>query len=884
MRWERFRASRFGPLKDYEVRFTAPMTVLEGENEAGKTTLMELGCGLFFGYMRRKEDRERLIQWGARDAVIEGDLRLEDGRLLTIRRTLRSGGASTQIVENGRVRELGDQSLELLQPIGREVYRNIYALTQNELYFPTQGAWAMLQNRLLSGQMTDALRPVSEVTAALQKEALSLWRPDKRGKPRMEELSRERAELEAAYREAGQRQEILSNLTRERGELIRRRAEGQARTQTLEKALEEGRAWRELRIAWDRIQALRDEAGDLTPYDGLPAEPGRHWEELRRRRQELAAAMEQNAERMEDDRAAIAAFTPEDAAVLSYEEPIRLIPGTRSVLRSDREAKTVLAREAESARQDFQQFVARYMPRASDAAAALDRLDAGTVRRRAAEAAQSRAALEAAQAAVQDRPRRGRMLRDVISGGVFTAALAVLAAIQAAQSQPWQVLAGLSGLGLATTVALAIWNLQAARRHAHGKERELQAAQDAYDAAGEALLGAMQGLDALDAPTEEWASLVERGQELRRRAQQTQDALEHADARIRSWQATFREVSQALLTEEEARDPDAAMDMLLDMLEGAKERGRLCQEAREELPGLERRQAEDTARYRQLDAQYAVMTGLLDGLGGATPQENAVILQRRRACADKADTLTESLRRDVPDLESRVQRLAEPDWPYTQEALAAQRQELEELRVRLEGIQTELGSLDTRIKQLYAQALPSEIAAQLAEQDEKMRQLARERDRLALALGVIRAAEKRYRQENQPEIIRNAAGYLDTITQGRYGRLALNETGDGVIVFCQETGAWLDPAKDRLSKGTLEQLYLSLRLSLMDHLDPEGETLPLFLDETLINWDGARTRGGLTVLAQIAERRQVLLFTCHPWLTAALDSQQIPYQHVRLSR
>ena len=64
MRWERFRASRFGPLKDYEVRFTAPMTVLEGENEAGKTTLMELGCGLFFGYMRRKEDRERLIQWG----------------------------------------------------------------------------------------------------------------------------------------------------------------------------------------------------------------------------------------------------------------------------------------------------------------------------------------------------------------------------------------------------------------------------------------------------------------------------------------------------------------------------------------------------------------------------------------------------------------------------------------------------------------------------------------------------------------------------------------------------------------------------------------------------------------------------------------------------
>lgn len=876
MRWERFRARRFGPLEDYEVSFDAPMTVLEGRNEAGKTTMMELACGLFFGYMRRKEDRERLIRRGFRDAVIEGDLRLDDGRLITVRRTLKTSGTVTEVIEGETVRELGDQPLELLQPIGRDVYRNIYALTQNELQFPTQGAWAMLQNRLLSGQVADSLHPVSEVVAALQKETLSLWRPDRRGKPLMEELSRERDVLQEAWHAAGRRQEELSALTRERGDAEKRRRECAQRIDALERAAQEGRSWLAFEAAWTEIQDLRAEAGDLSPYAALTADPTAHMRMLRQQTGEFADALAQDDARIAAAREDIAAFTAEDAAVLEREDAIRLIPGTRNVLRSDEDAKTVLAREAAAAREALVHFLSRNFIYGD--ADALEDADPDAIRAAVARLAGVRSRREARERS--DRDPAARRL-----GLAAAAALGVSLLLGAGmlsglfRSLPFFLLLG---AGAVSGGVLAFLAHRRKKDFARRREEELVHLAEEYAAGEDALRTALAGLASVSIPEEELAAAVERGQHLADDLARAEDALRHADGRIERWRESFRELSRELLPGEDA-DPDSIMDRLLVMLEDARERRRSREDALRSLPLLEGQRSRRATQYREHAARLAEAEGLLAGLGGADTEEDLSILIRRRDCARKADTLTESLRRETPDFGARVLRLADPDRPYTEAALAAQRQETESLRREAEAIQTRMGSLDERIRSLFGEETPGEVASSLAALDEKMRGIARERDRLALALGVIRAAEKRYRHENQPEIIRNAAGYLDIITQGRYDRLALNEAGDGIIVCCRDTGEWLDPARDRLSRGTLEQLFLSLRLSLMDHLDPEGETLPVFLDETLINWDSARTRGGLTVLEQIARRRQVFLLTCHPWLAAALDAQGAEYGHIRLS-
>ncbi|NNF27618.1 MAG: hypothetical protein HKN73_10405, partial [Gemmatimonadetes bacterium] len=73
-----------------------------------------------------------------------------------------------------------------------------------------------------------------------------------------------------------------------------------------------------------------------------------------------------------------------------------------------------------------------------------------------------------------------------------------------------------------------------------------------------------------------------------------------------------------------------------------------------------------------------------------------------------------------------------------------------------------------------------------------------------------------------------------------------------------------------LSTGTREQVYLALRLAIIDHLDARGERLPLFMDEAFVNWDAGRRDRAFELMAHISKTRQVFFFTCHPEMAEEL--------------
>ncbi len=73
------------------------------------------------------------------------------------------------------------------------------------------------------------------------------------------------------------------------------------------------------------------------------------------------------------------------------------------------------------------------------------------------------------------------------------------------------------------------------------------------------------------------------------------------------------------------------------------------------------------------------------------------------------------------------------------------------------------------------------------------------------------------------------------------------------------------------SKGTHQQIYLSLRLALLDHLDRGKNQLPLVLDETFSNWDDDRLVPTLKIIDEIATRRQVFLFTCQKDIASRIE-------------
>ena len=72
---------------------------------------------------------------------------------------------------------------------------------------------------------------------------------------------------------------------------------------------------------------------------------------------------------------------------------------------------------------------------------------------------------------------------------------------------------------------------------------------------------------------------------------------------------------------------------------------------------------------------------------------------------------------------------------------------------------------------------------------------------------------------------------------------------------------------EQLSQGTREQLFLAIRLAMIEQFRERGIELPVILDDVLVNFDQHRVQAAVQTLQEIAESgQQILFFTCHQHL------------------
>lgn len=144
---------------------------------------------------------------------------------------------------------------------------------------------------------------------------------------------------------------------------------------------------------------------------------------------------------------------------------------------------------------------------------------------------------------------------------------------------------------------------------------------------------------------------------------------------------------------------------------------------------------------------------------------------------------------------------------------------------------------------------------------------------LLVAHRTIGAAIGRWEQERQPEILRAASGIFSDLTGGEWRTI---REGDkkGELVAIDADQNVREPSK--LSTGTVQQMYLALRIALLDASPGVGPSLPVVMDDPLIAFDPSRRAAAIDTVAKFSERRQVLFFTQDPQtadaLTAASDT------------
>lgn len=150
----------------------------------------------------------------------------------------------------------------------------------------------------------------------------------------------------------------------------------------------------------------------------------------------------------------------------------------------------------------------------------------------------------------------------------------------------------------------------------------------------------------------------------------------------------------------------------------------------------------------------------------------------------------------------------------------------------------------------------SKIQEELVNNKDKMLTLQNLNMSFEFAKQVLEKSYDEMKNTVTPKFTQELSKNIDNITAGKYTNLMFNDE-EGLIVET-ENGNYV-PAS-RLSIGTIDQLYLSLRLSMIEELSEEK--MPIILDEAFAYYDEQRLANILKYLNEKYSSHQVILFTC----------------------
>lgn len=210
------------------------------------------------------------------------------------------------------------------------------------------------------------------------------------------------------------------------------------------------------------------------------------------------------------------------------------------------------------------------------------------------------------------------------------------------------------------------------------------------------------------------------------------------------------------------------------------------------------------------------------------------------------------------------------DLKTVENRIAQEEQNLSNSKIHLNTIEIE----EKRIGQDLEKKV--EIEETLEKTLEEKNDLETEERRIKLAKEMLEQAYIKMKNEITPKITSNLSKIASEISNNKYSNIKFNDN-DGLTVEL-ENGEYVKC--DRLSTGTIEQLYLALRLSAFEEITEEK--IPIILDEAFAYYDNIRLENILSYLNSYYTDNQILIFTCTDREKQILDRLKIEYNFIKL--
>ena len=161
----------------------------------------------------------------------------------------------------------------------------------------------------------------------------------------------------------------------------------------------------------------------------------------------------------------------------------------------------------------------------------------------------------------------------------------------------------------------------------------------------------------------------------------------------------------------------------------------------------------------------------------------------------------------------------------------------------------------------------------LEEQKEELKYL---EETINIAKDALEEAYAKMRSEITPEFTKDLSILIEKISNGKYKKASF-DSEYGLRVE-GENGEYIDTL--RLSVGTIDQLYLSLRLSSMNEISKEK--MPIILDESFAYYDNERLENILKFINENYLDNQILIFTCSNREKDIMDKLNIKYNYIEM--
>jgi len=168
------------------------------------------------------------------------------------------------------------------------------------------------------------------------------------------------------------------------------------------------------------------------------------------------------------------------------------------------------------------------------------------------------------------------------------------------------------------------------------------------------------------------------------------------------------------------------------------------------------------------------------------------------------------------------------------------------------------------------------VEEEISNTEDEYNDLMKKNNAMIVVKQALESAYEKMRSTVTPRFTSNLSDNISRISNGKYNKVAINDE-NGLMVELN-SGEYV--SAERLSVGTIDQLYLSLRLSMSE--DISNENMPIILDEAFAFYDDDRLENLLKYLIDNFYDKQIIILTCTSREEEILNRLRYEYNKVLL--